>query len=272
MKLIFFGSGLVALPSLTLLKDSIQLVVSQPDRPSGRQHRLTPTPVSELTKTFGLPLQHSLNDLPEADLGIVIDYGVKIPQAIIDHFPFGIINLHPSLLPRWRGSSPIQSALLSDDAETGVTIMLIDTGLDTGPILSQQNYPISIHDTAITLEKTLSQIGADLLTETIHKYLNQTIRPQAQSTLGVTIAKMLRKSDGELRPDMSARKMWNRYRALQPWPGVYFVENEQRYKITQAHWQEGKFICDMIQPAGKPAMSLADFEHGYKQVLFTNSF
>ena len=238
MNVIFFGRGPVAAPSLQLLQEQSWCTLVS-----------LPTP---------------------ADVGVVIDYGNIIPQAVIDHFPHGIVNLHPSLLPRWRGSSPIKSALLHGDVETGVSLMLIDQGVDTGPLLAQKTVVIDPLETNSELEPRLATIGAELLIEILPKYVAGQIKPQPQSSTGITVSKKIRRQDGELIPALSPRDIWNRYRAFQPWPGIYFIHQHKRYKITRAHWQAGHVICDEIQPEGKRTMLLAEFKRGYPAVSFAD--
>ncbi|EKD78818.1 MAG: hypothetical protein ACD_41C00257G0003 [uncultured bacterium] len=238
MNLIFFGRGPVAAPSLRLLQQqSWCTLVSMP---------------------------------APADVGVVIDFGSIIPQAVIDHFPHGIVNLHPSLLPRWRGPSPIKSALLHGDVETGVSLMVIDTGIDTGPILAQKTVAIDSTETNTELEQRLATIGAELLIEILPQYVAGQIKPQPQSAHGMTMSKLIQRQNGELTTQLSSEEMWNRYRAFQPWPGIYFMHQAKRYKITKAHWQADHLMCDEIQPEGKRGMTLAEFKRGYPAVSFAD--
>ncbi|MBI4407426.1 MAG: hypothetical protein HY565_02920 [Candidatus Kerfeldbacteria bacterium] len=246
MRLIFFGRGNVAQPSLQLLQQqpwcSIVRVISSGD----------------------------FTDLPPADVGVVIDFGYKLPSTVLQHFPHGIINLHPSLLPRWRGPSPIKSALLHDDTMTGISLMLIDAGLDTGPILAQQTVVIGEAETNLELEPRLATIGAQLLIQTLPRYVSGQIKPVPQPDTGVTLSKLIQRADGELTTQLSARELWNRYRAFQPWPGVFFMAAGRRYKITGARWETDRFVCTTIQPEGKRPLSLAEFKRGYPTVSFAN--
>lgn len=238
MKVIFFGRGPVAQPSLQLLQQQ---------------------PWCELVPVTAA-----------ADVGVVVDYGKKISDQVREQFPHGIINVHPSLLPRWRGPSPIKSALLHGDTITGVSIMQIDSGFDTGPILIQKNISIKPQETNIELEQRLALLGAELLVEILPKYVAGQIKPLPQSTQGVTISKLIQRQDGELTTQLTPAEMWNRYRAFQPWPGVFFLQDGKRYIITKAHWQAEQFVCDEIQPEGKRAMALADFKRGYSQISFAD--
>ncbi|EKE01991.1 MAG: Methionyl-tRNA formyltransferase [uncultured bacterium] len=274
MKIVFFGSDGLALPALKKMTQQswceIVSVVTQPDRPAGRHQTLTPTPIKKLALTLPLPVFDNFAELPPADLGVVVYYGVKIPQAVIAHFAFGIINIHPSLLPRWRGPSPIKSAILRGDKTTGVSIMLIDAGLDTGPLLAQDSTIITNEESAIELEARLGELGAELLCQTLPKYCSGKIIAQPQTRTGVTVSKFISKKDGELLATYTPQEIWNHYRALQPWPGVYFIHNHKRYKITAAHWQNDTIQVDSIQPEGKKSISLSEFKRGYPTVSFAH--
>lgn len=246
MNIIFFGRGNVAQPSLQLLQQQAwcQLV------------RIVQTA--------------DFVDLPPADVGVVIDFGYKIPSSVLQHFPHGIVNLHPSWLPRWRGPSPIKSALLQGDTSTGVSIMVIDAGLDTGPILAQQAVPIGNTETNIELETRLATLGAELLVQVLPQYVSGEIQPVPQVSTGITVSKLIHRQDGELTSDLTQPELWNRYRAYQPWPGVFFMVHGKRYKITAAKWETERFICTAIQPEGKKSLSMADFKRGYPKVSFAN--
>lgn len=238
MKVIFFGHGPVAQPSLQLLQQQ---------------------PWCELVPVAAA-----------ADVGVVVDYGEKITDQVREQFSHGIVNVHPSLLPRWRGPSPIKSALLQGDAMTGVSIMQIDSGFDTGPILAQTKTAILPTETNSALEPRLAQLGAELLVATLPDYVAGRLQPTPQATSGVTLSKLIHRQDGELTTQLTPVDMWNRYRAFQPWPGVFFLQDGKRYIITKAHWQAEQFVCDEIQPEGKRAMALADFKRGYSQVSFAD--
>lgn len=274
MRIVFFGSDGLALTALQRLAEQawcdIVLVVTPPDRPAGRNHDLRPTAVKQLALELGLVVSHDGQPLPSADVGVVVYYGAKIPLAVIDHFPHGIINIHPSLLPRWRGPSPIKSAILHGDSITGVTIMQIDPGFDTGPIFAQNSTPIGPLESAVELEQRLSELGAKLLIQSLPQIIMGKIKPTAQSSTGVTISKFMTRSDGQLQPHESQHELWNHYRAMQPWPGVFFRQAGKQYKITAAHWSAENFVIDCIQPEGKKPMTVAEFRRGYPQVSFSN--
>lgn len=246
MKIVFFGRGAVAAPCLQLLQQQPWCTLEQ------------------------VVTTAEFDDLPQADVGVVVDFGYKLPAQLLNQFPYGIINVHPSLLPRWRGPSPIKTALLAGDTRTGVSIMKIDAGLDTGPILIQRSTLIDPNETNAELEPRLALMGAELLVAVLPDYLAGRIQPQPQSPAGMTLSHLIKRVDGELNPNLSDVEMWNRYRAYQPWPGVFFIHEQKRFKITKAHWQAGQFICDTIQPEGKKPMSLADFKRGYRHVSFAH--
>jgi len=214
---------------------------------------------------------------------VVAAFGQILRQEVLDLPPHGCINVHASLLPRWRGASPIQAAILAGDSETGVTIMRMDKGLDTGPILRQRAIPISPEDTAATLSDKLSVLGADLLVETLPKYLSGDLTPTPQPETGVTSAPTLKKSDGELNPALSAEVLARKVSAFNPWPGAFIIWKGQPLKVHRVTVVTGKskpgqhliegglpaigtangvLILEEVQPAGKKPMSGAEFLRG----------
>lgn len=235
LRLIFFGTAELAGASLRALLESqlgeIHAVVTQPDRPKGRDLKLTPSPVKTLALVRGLPVlqperarsEDFLRALGELrpDLIVVAAYGQILSEALLRIPPHGCINVHTSLLPRHRGAAPIQWAILDGDAETGVTIMQMDAGLDTGPILTQSRTAIADADDARTLHDRLAKLGGELLVQTIPGYVRGEITPQPQPAEGVTYARKITKADGELDWRLPARVLWNRIRGLTPWPGTF---------------------------------------------------
>jgi len=237
MRLIFMGTpelacvclrALVAQPELQVLA-----VVTQPDRPSGRDLKLRPSPVKEFAVASHLPvLQPERARNPDfiggltrfqPDLIAVAAYGQILPKAVLDLPLYGCVNVHTSLLPKYRGAAPIQWAILNDERETGVTIMKMDPGLDTGPILTRKETPILPEDTAESLHDRLAQIGAELLVKTLPDYVAGKVVPQPQPQEGVSYAPRIKKEDGRIHWDQPARAIWNRVRGLRPWPGAYAV-------------------------------------------------
>ncbi|HEX5398770.1 MAG TPA: methionyl-tRNA formyltransferase [Verrucomicrobiae bacterium] len=235
MKIIFMGTAELSCASLeALARDgqfSVAAVVTQPDKPKGRELKLQPSPVKSLALSLNLPvLQPSrardeqfiaqLHGL-QPDLIVVAAYGQILPPAILDLPKFGCLNVHTSLLPKYRGAAPIQWAIAKGETETGVTIMRMDPGLDTGPILSQQRTLILPGDDSATLHDRLAQLGAKLLVETIPDYIGGKIQPVPQPAEGASHAPKIKKEDGKIDWNLSAREISNRLRAFTPWPGAF---------------------------------------------------
>jgi len=249
--------ALAAVPEFQLVA-----VVTQPDRPKGRDLRLQPSPVKVVALELNLPvLQPERARCPEfveelssfaPDLIAVAAYGQILPQSLLDLPPYGCLNVHTSLLPRYRGAAPIQWAILNDDAETGVTIMKVEAGLDTGPIVSMEKTPILATDTAASLHDRLAQMGAALLVRTIPGYVAGTTLPRTQPSEGVVYAHKIKKQDGQLDWSQPARALWNRVRSLVPWPGAYTFQpgpnSPQLLKIWEAQ---------VVNRSGNPGEVLA---------------
>jgi methionyl-tRNA formyltransferase len=235
LRIVFFGTAELACASLAALADipafSLVAVVTQPDRPKGRDLRLQPSPVKALALQRGLAVwQPARCRAPEfldplraasPDLVVVAAYGQILPQALLDLPPHGCLNVHTSLLPRHRGAAPIQWAILDGDAETGVTIMQMDAGLDTGAVLAREATPILPADTAHTLHDRLAELGARLLVRTIPDHVGGRITPQPQPAEGATYARKITKEDGRLDWTQPAALLHRRLRALTPWPGTF---------------------------------------------------
>lgn len=243
---IFMGTPRFAVPSLRALVQGPYMitVVTQPDRPAGRGGKLTPPPVKIAAQEFSLPVlqPESLRD-PEfrarlaemrPEVTVLVAYGEYIAPALLDLPRRGSINLHPSLLPMWRGSTPIQSAILAGDEVTGVSIILMDKGLDTGPLLAQREVPIEPEETTQQLSERLAAIGADLLIETLPRWLRGEIEPVPQPEEGATLTRTLKKEDGLIDWNMPAEETARRVRALQPWPGTYTYWQGRLLKILRA--------------------------------------
>jgi methionyl-tRNA formyltransferase len=300
-RIIFMGSPDFALPTLRALTDNYLVVgvVTQPDRPAGRGRTLLPPAVKVLASELRLPVIQptNLRD-PEAleqlrswepDLIVVAAFGQILREEVLNLPIFGSINVHASLLPRWRGAAPIQAAILHGDAETGVTIMKMDTGIDTGPILSQKAVPISEEATPGTLSPVLAQLGADLLIETLPAYLSGELLPHPQGG-EATYAPMIKKADGELDFTHPGGELERRVRAFNPWPGAFLTWKGGRLKVHQASFSkkglpvgivslnpgdltslngypaivttDGLLILEKVQPAGKKPMSGEVFLRG----------
>ena len=242
LRVVFMGTAELACASLKALNDSMDFavlgVVTQPDRPKGRDLKLQPSAVKTVALQAGLPVwqperaRHPdfLAELAalRPDVIAVAAYGQILPQAMLDLPRFGCVNLHTSLLPKYRGAAPIQWAILDGEAETGVTIMKMAAGLDTGDILARRSIPIKPEDNAATLHDRLAQVGAELLLPTILAYAAGKITPQPQLGTAATYARKITKEDGRLDWSQSARALWNRVRAFTPWPGAFTYLSETR--------------------------------------------
>jgi len=221
-------------------------VATQPDRPKGRDLKLQPSPVKQIAARAGLPVfqpekardENFLAELRrrQPDLIAVAAFGQILPKSILELPPFGCLNVHTSLLPKYRGAAPIQWAILNDEHETGVTIMKMDAGLDTGDMLTQRATPIGPEDNAETLHNRLAQLGAELLVQTIPDYVAGKIRAQPQQAERATHAPKIKKEDGQIDWRLPARAIWNRVRAFTPWPGAFthLPASLQLLKIWQA--------------------------------------
>lgn len=270
-RIVFMGSPDFALATLQKLNLNYSLVgvVTQPDRASGRGREIQPPPVKTLAQELGLPfIQPEKLHQPESmaqlhtwapDIIIVVAFGQILKQDVLNLPNFGCINIHASLLPRWRGAAPINAAILHGDRETGITIMKIDAGLDTGPILAQQSVPIQASETAGSLFKVLSELGADLLLETLPGYLAGKIKPHPQGDKGATYAGMLKKKDGEIDFSFPAIEIERKVRAFNPWPGTYFEWSEGRLKIHKASASPGMLaVGERAVKNGLPAVGTSD--------------
>jgi methionyl-tRNA formyltransferase len=297
LRVVFMGSPDFALPTLGALADAFDVigVVTQPDRPAGRGHKLRPPEVKTLAIKLGLPVIQppSLKD-PQTiaelrkmapDVIVVAAFGQILRPDVLALPRHGCVNVHASLLPRWRGAAPVQAAVLHDDV-TGVTIMKMDRGLDTGPILSQRAVPIRDTVTAGELFDELAQLGAELLIETLPRYVSGEIRPRPQDDAEATYAPRLSTADGELDFNQPADFLARMVRAYNPWPGTFSNVDGVRLKVFQAHsvqkmdvipakryiideqpaWgtADGVLVLDEVQAAGKERMPGRDFLRGVR--------
>ncbi|HVR24655.1 MAG TPA: methionyl-tRNA formyltransferase [Candidatus Polarisedimenticolia bacterium] len=246
--LVFCGTPRFAVPTLDRLVETgfqVRLVVTQPDRPKGRGLELVSSPIKQSASQLGLPIlqpetiksnadfRSRLSDL-NPDAIIVVGYGRIIPQWMLDLPPLGNINLHASLLPKYRGAAPIQWAIARGENVTGVTTMKIDAGLDTGDILLQQEIPIALDDTAETLSPKLAALGADLTVATLASLRGGMIQPRKQDSSKATLAPILQKEDGRIDFSRTATEILNRLRGFQPWPGAYSQFRGKNLQIRQA--------------------------------------
>jgi methionyl-tRNA formyltransferase len=300
MKLVFCGTPRFAVPTLEKLVSSgfeVRLVVTQPDKPRGRGLELAPSPVKSRALELGLPVVQpdkiKNNEEFRAQLAalqpdaiVVVGYGRIIPLWMIDLPRLGNINLHASLLPKYRGAAPIQWAIATGETVTGVTSMRIDAGLDTGDILLQRELPIAVEDTAETLAPGLAAIGADLMVETLPGLAAGTIQPHPQDHSRATLAPILKREDGLIDFQRPAATIVNRLRGFQPWPGAFTnFRGKQLHvwaaKPAAATLAPGEINVEgarllvgcgentalellEVQPEGKKRMAAGDFVHGYR--------
>jgi len=234
LRIVFLGTSEFALPALRRLVESeheIAGVYTQPDRPAGRGRHDRPSPAKEVATQYGLPVfqpprisaAESLDTLAalKPDVMVAAAYGQILRQPALDVAPLGVVNIHPSLLPRYRGASPVATAILNGDSETGVTIMLMVLALDEGPIVSQRRVPIDRGDTTGTLTKRLAVEGADLLMETLPLYAAGSLEPQPQDASIASYVSTVKKEDGLIDWALPAAQIWRRVRAYNPWPGAF---------------------------------------------------
>ncbi len=245
-RVVFMGSPSFAVPALEALVGTYSVVgvVTQPDRPAGRGSRLRPPPVKVAAERLGLPVfQPERVAAPDAlahlrawapDVVIVAAFGQILPPELLSLPPCGCLNLHASLLPRWRGASPIAAALLAGDTVTGVTLMQMDEGVDTGPILARREEPIRPDDTTGTLTERLARVAAELLMEVLPGYLAGEVRPAPQPEEGVTYCRPLKKADGRLDWTRPATELERQVRAMTPWPGAFTFWEGQMVKVLRA--------------------------------------
>jgi methionyl-tRNA formyltransferase len=257
---VFFGGDPLSVPTLDkLYKKGItpKLIVCNPDKPAGRNLEITPPP----TKIWAIEHEVSylqpekLDDIFAAelkklncDLAIVVAYGKIIPKNIVDMYPLGLINIHPSLLPLYRGPSPIVSAILNGDSETGVSIIKIDEEMDHGPILAQEKINLNGNEMIEDLENTLAEIGGELLAKVLPDYVDGKIKLQEQDHSKATIVKKINKEDGLLDLNADAIKNYNKFRAYAGWPRTFFFKDGKRMIVTQARIENGKFKIQRIIP------------------------
>lgn len=295
LRIIFAGTPDFAARHLDALLSSQHQIVgvfTQPDRPAGRGNKLTPSPVKVLAEQHNLPVFQPVSLRPEdnqklvsdlnADVMVVVAYGLILPKAVLDMPRLGCINVHGSLLPRWRGAAPIQRALWAGDAETGVTIMQMDVGLDTGDMLHKVSCPITAQDTSATLYDKLADMGPQGLLVTLAALANGTATPEKQDEALVTYAEKLSKEEARLNWTLSAAQLERCVRAFNPWPVSFFMIDNQPVKVWQSqviaaeHDQapgtiisadkngiavataEGLLLMTQLQPSGKKSMSAQD--------------
>lgn len=299
VKIVFMGTPEFSVPTLKALADAYEVigVVTQPDRPAGRSREPVPPPVKVAATSLGLPVMQperlrnpdtlaQLKHWP-ADLYVVAAFGQILPQAVLDIPRLGGLNVHASLLPRWRGASPIQHAIMAGDTRTGVTIMKMDAGLDTGPILTTREIDIAPDETSATLHDKLSKLGAELLIPTIKGYVEGAIVPRPQPEEGVTLAPPIRKDDGRIDWSASAETIDRMVRAFTPWPGTFTMWRGRLIKVLSGHVERGNlpagcvdvvdgrmlvgtgagvYAPTRLQMAGRQALDVRAFVNGQPEI------
>jgi methionyl-tRNA formyltransferase len=297
VRTVFMGSPDFSLPTLRKLAEGYPLagVVTQPDRPAGRGRQLTPPPVKILAEELGIPLiqpsrlraDEAMQQLRQWDpeLIVVAAFGQILRPDVLELPRYGCVNVHASLLPRWRGAAPIPAAILHGDSHSGVTIMLMDAGVDTGPMLSQRATPIQAGETSGELSERLAHLGAELLLETLPRYLSGELRPQPQAQEEAAYAPMLKKEDGRLDFNRTAPELERRVRAFNPWPGAFMEWQGGPLKVHRASLgaavqgkppgtclvqaglpgvaaAQGTLLLEELQPPGKRPLPGRDFLRG----------
>jgi methionyl-tRNA formyltransferase len=301
IRIVFMGSPEFALPTLRIINEHYGVigVVTQPDKPAGRGRIITPPPVKLLAQELGIPIIQPLKVRePEAmaqlrewapDVIVVAAFGQILRSELLNLPRLGCINVHASLLPRWRGASPIQAAIYHGDKVTGITIMQMDPGMDTGPIYIQREIMITQEDTGGSLSERLADLGADLLDEVLPDIIEGKIQAYPQDSEKATKAPLLKKEDGLLDFSRSAEELARQVRAYNPFPGAYFLLKGLPLKVHRAHpipythtspgrhflyegypaidTVEGALVLDEIQPAGKKPMTGKAFIQGSREWL-----
>lgn len=309
LKIIFAGTPGFAAHHLDVLlfsKHQVVGVFTQPDRPAGRGNTLTQSPVKVMAQAHNIPVfqpksfnikcnQQMVASL-KADIMVVVAYGIILPKKVLNMPRLGCINVHASLLPRWRGAAPIQRSLWAGDEKTGVTIMQMDTGLDTGDMLNKLSCQITAEDTSASLYNKLALLGSQGILLTLEQLVNDNLQPEIQNEMLVTYAEKLSKEEARLDWSLSAMQLWRCIRAFNPWPVSYFIVKEQLVKVwhatvlpSQNKIQPGKILqADkhgikiatvdgilnllILQPAGKKAMSAQDLLNSRREWFTVGSF
>ncbi|HLG78203.1 MAG TPA: methionyl-tRNA formyltransferase, partial [Ktedonobacteraceae bacterium] len=318
LKIIYMGTPYFAVPALTALLEhaapgallpqgyEIVTVVTRPDKPAGRGRGVAFSPVKQTALTYSVPVwqpgsfkkQANSDALAayQADLYIVAAFGQILPQVVLDQPRYGTLNIHASLLPKYRGADPIAEAILQGDQEAGVSIMLLDAGIDTGPVLLRKSIPLTEDETTGSLTVKLAELGAQSLLEALPAWIAGTVTPEPQDELRATHTRMLCKEDGEIHWTQPAAVLARKVRAYMPWPGAYTHWRGKLLKVIAAHAfhvepgvpvapgtvsiQEdaghtvlavatgaGLLLVKQLQLEGKKALSAEEFLHGYTHIV-----
>lgn len=291
MKIVFFGTPDYVLPVLKALYKTCEVVsvVTQNPKEVGRKKFITRSPVDNWAYKHKIPVTYDFAEIPSADLGVVAAYGRIIPKSVIANFKFGILNIHPSLLPKWRGASPVQAAILSGETETGVSIIKMDEEVDHGPIVAQFKEDVLPDDTAGSLRARLFERSADVLTALIKPFVEGKITPRLQNHKEATSTHLIKKQNGFIDLKKTPPEEAERFiRAMQPWPvswtyvhlaksdnevGYSKLKAKRRLKILDAHTETLSFKhsvlrLDEVQLEGKNPVSWKEFELGYPNAEF----
>lgn len=281
VRIVFFGTPVFATESLEKLHKEFSVVgvVTQQDKPVGRAQLLSASPVKLLAQSLHLKvfqppslqkktmsgkefLQVFRNLMP--DIAVVVAYGKIIPKEFLQIPRYGFINVHPSVLPKLRGASPIQTAILEGFKTSGVTIMQLDEGMDTGDILSTEEINITPNETSESLHNRLKTIGAELLVKTIWNLIDGSVTPRKQNEKEATFCTLIKKTDGEIDWSQSPEHIERKIRALNPWPGAYTFCNKKRIRILSATVNNAQqLVIQIVQPEGKKPMPYSEFIKGY---------
>lgn len=308
IRTLFLGSGPFAVPILEALAEAPEIVVvavvSAPDRPAGRHGALSPTPVARRARELGIALLQPVRIRdPEAvaaiaalhpEVGVLADYGRIVPPAVLDIPPHGILNVHPSLLPRHRGASPIPAAILAGERETGVTLIRMDAGLDTGPIVAVEAWPLTGTESSPEIEVRAADAGAGLVRRSLPGWLAGTLTVRPQGEAGATLTRPLRREDGRLDGARPARELERAVRAYRPWPGAFLETPVGRLAVLAAAVEpsepgdlpgglaadrhglalmtaHGRLRLLEVQPAGGRPMTAVEFLRGRGRALASGS-
>lgn len=276
MKIIFFGTPDYVLPILEKLHKYYEVVavVTQSPKPVGREKILTFSPVDNWAHKKKVSIFFDFNNLPEADMGICASFGMIIPKEVLNHFKYGILNIHPSLLPKYRGASPIQSAIVNGDTTTGVTVIKMDEKMDHGPILTSFKEDILPNDTFETLRIRLFERSVEVLLNLIPNFIKGKIHLKPQDENHATFCKIVSKQDGFINLEKdSPRSIEAKQRAYSPWPGIWTnLKNGKRLKILKCHLEKdkqslplrGELILDEVQLEGRGPVSWNQFKSAYQ--------